>query len=84
MGWFGSSEEVEVEANGQVNNNVIIKQGETIDENSNEICYLLLIICIIKIIELILYIYKKWQNNMKKKYVNATTATNGNKGQGMA
>lgn len=82
MGWFGSSEEIEVEANGQVNNNVIIKQDETIDQNSNEICYLLLIICIIKVIELLLYVYKKWQYNMKKKYVNATTTTN--KGQGIA
>lgn len=67
MGWFSSSEEIEVDANGQVNNNVIIQQ-ETIDQNSNEIYYLLFILCAIKMIELLLYIHKKWQNSMKKKY----------------
>lgn len=71
MGWFGSSEEIDVEANGQVNNNVIIqREKETIDQNSNEIYMLLIIICAIKIIEFIFYVYKIWTNKMKKKYIN--------------
>lgn len=66
MGWWSSSEKVAVEANGQVNNNVI--QEENINQNSNENYYLLLILCILKAIELLIYIHNKWHSNLKKKY----------------
>lgn len=54
MGLFGDSNEEENTAN--VNNNVII--GHTVDVESGEIYFLLIIIAIIKVVELLHLIYK--------------------------
>lgn len=64
MGTTQSKEEVKaVDTNGNVNNNVIIEETK-----HNEIFILLLIICIIKLIEVIVFLYKTHKKMLKKKY----------------
>lgn len=53
---MGSSNTKEVDSNGQVNNNIFV--DETIDQNANEITLFIAIICIIKLIEFFVFIYR--------------------------
>lgn len=53
---MGTSSSKEVDSNGAVNNNVIIE--ETMDQNANEITLLLAVICAIKVIEIMVFIYR--------------------------
>lgn len=53
---MGTSESKEIDSTGQVSNNVWIE--ETIDQNSNEIALLLAVICLLKAIEFIVFIYR--------------------------
>lgn len=55
-----------VETQGQVNNNVVIDHA--VDVTSDEIIILLAIICAIKIIEFIYFLYSRHSKSIKKKY----------------
>lgn len=67
---MGSSESKEekktVDATGQVNNSIVLEEG--IDIKNVEIVILLYVICIIKILELVIYIYRWHNSKIKKKY----------------
>lgn len=67
----GSSKPVEqktVDAAGAINNNLVFENPVPIHHRTLEI--LIWIICIVKIIELLLCVYKVHHKNMKKKYTN--------------
>lgn len=57
-----------VDSTGAVNNNVVVTNPVNI--RNMDIMILLWLIGIIKVIELILYMYKTHQRTMKKKYTN--------------
>ena len=63
MGIWSSEE---VETTGQITTNIALE--ETIDGNSNELTTLVGIICIIKVLELIVFVYKTWIKTIRKKY----------------
>lgn len=70
MGLFSSKTETEekvVDTTGNVNNNVVIN-GQ-VDVVSMEIVTLLWIICALKVIEFIYFLYTKCYRNMKKRVV---------------
>lgn len=76
MGGSSSKDEKSIDSNGNVNNNVILKDeanGSAIYEY--EIMIILLIICIIKIIEFIYFVYAKHQRTLKKKYTGSGLPT---------
>ena len=69
MGTTESKDETKtVDSNGNVNNNVVIQEQNS--SNSFEMKILLYIVCIIKIIELLIFIYKFHRKNLKRKYTN--------------
>lgn len=73
MGGTESKDETKsVDSNGYVNNNVVIQ--DPISSNSGEIKILLYVICIIKIIELLIFIYKFHRKNLKRKYTNPNSS----------
>lgn len=55
-----------IEASGQVNNNVVIQETE--DVYSMEIVVLLSLLCALKILEIAMFLYNKYRQQMKKKY----------------
>lgn len=65
MGGTSSSEKKTVDSTGTINNNVVVN-GE-VDVTSLEIVILLGIICAIKIMEFIYFIYKRHYQNVKKR-----------------
>lgn len=65
-GWWSSPQSTAGDSNGEVNNNIII--GERIDENSYEITAYLAVICFIKIIELVVFVYVSSTKKFNKKY----------------
>lgn len=69
---MGSSESREekktVDSTGTVNNNVVVN-GE-VDIYSTEIVILLGIICALKVIEFIYFIYQRHYKNIKKRFIN--------------
>lgn len=68
MGLFSSkSEDKTVESTGTVNNNVVI--GGQVDVFSIEIVVLLGIICALKVIEFIYFIYNRYYRRMKKRFI---------------
>lgn len=67
MGGSTSSEKKTVDSTGAVNNNVVVN-GE-VDVSSFEIIILLGIICAIKIMEFIYFIYRRHYQNVKKKHL---------------
>lgn len=69
MGWFwGTDKEASPEAhsNSTLTSNVTI--GHTVDIASDQILALLCIITIIKLIELLLHLYRTMTRNHKRKY----------------
>lgn len=73
MGGTESKDETKsVDSNGNVNNYVVIQ--DPISSNSGEIKILLYVICIIKIIELLIFIYKFHRKNLKRKYTNPNSS----------
>lgn len=58
-----------VESSGEVNNNVVINEPEHLNQQF-QILLVGWIICAIKIIEFALFIYKRHQKQLKKKYAN--------------
>lgn len=58
----------EASTNATLNNNVTI--GHTVDVTSEEILTLLTIIAIIKLLELILHLYRTLARNLRRKYIN--------------
>lgn len=65
MGGTSSSEKKTVDSTGTINNNVVVN-GE-VDVTSLEIIILLGIICAIKIMEFIYFIYRRHYQNVKKR-----------------
>lgn len=74
---MGSSESKEeskvIDSNGQVNNNIVLT--ESVDIKNLEIVVLLYIICIVKFLEFIVFVYKCHQKHIKKKYRNQQDRT---------
>lgn len=58
-----------IESTGHVNNNLVIQETE--DVYSMEIVILLSVLCILKILEIGIYLYTKYKQQMKKKYTQA-------------
>lgn len=64
--WFSASEHKNIESDGQVNNNVILEgSGARYDM---EMLILTSIICAIKIIEIVMFVYKKHAQIIKNKH----------------
>lgn len=55
-----------VDAAGAINNNLVFSEPVPIHHKTLE--YLILIICIVKVAELLITLYKIHQKNVKKKY----------------
>lgn len=71
MGWFwGEDKTMAPEASNNATLNSSVTIGNTVDVTSQEILLLLSIIAAVKIIELMLHLYRTLARNMKKKYVN--------------
>lgn len=68
MGIFGDSEENNVDQKGSVLTNITFTK--TVSEYGNEMVILLGIIAGIKVFEVIIFTYKSFRRNMKKKFVN--------------
>lgn len=67
MGGSHSTEEVKaVDSSGAVNNNIVFT--DPIRISNKEIVLLLSIICVIKIVELLFFVYREHKKNLKKKY----------------
>lgn len=64
MGGSSSKEEQNVENSGAVQNNIHI--GKTMEVHNKENTILLGIICTIKIIELLIYMYKGFRRSLKR------------------
>lgn len=73
MGGSGSKEQKKTESQGQVTNTVTVENIS--DFTSNELSLMIAIICVVKILELTLYIYNKFVRNLKKKYQNTPLTT---------
>lgn len=56
-----------VHANGQVNNSFVIE--ESVGVHNDEVIIILYVICGIKILELLIYLYKLHKKEMKKKFI---------------
>jgi hypothetical protein len=73
MGLWGSKsnkivEEKQVESTGEINNTVVLAPDQSFNLQNTEIIVFLGIICLIKIIEFIIFLYKTHKKNLKKKY----------------
>lgn len=67
---YSTEEKKSVDSNGSVNNNFVVEN--TVDVQSKIITILLLIICVIKILEFLVYLCSRYTQQIKKKYqVNA-------------
>lgn len=55
-----------VDAAGAINNNLVFSEPVPIHHGTLE--WLIIIICVVKVIELLITIYKIHQKNLKKKY----------------
>lgn len=68
MGITESKEETKaVDSNGNVNNNIVIQ--DPVPVHNKDIIVVLYLICAIKIVELIIFLYKFHSNRLKKKYM---------------
>lgn len=65
---MGTKNSKEVDATGQVNNNVII--DETVNVHNQQFLIILWIICIIKIVEFFSTLLRYYGKNIKRKYTN--------------
>lgn len=65
---MGTTTSKEVDSTGPVNNNIILDTTSTINTHSFEIVIMLAIVCAIKILELILFIYFKHRRGLKKSF----------------
>lgn len=59
-----------VESSGEVNNNVVINEPEFQSSQLSQLLIISWIICAIKIMEFLLFVYKRHQKQIKKKYAN--------------
>lgn len=59
-----SSKEENTENKGQVQNNIAI--GEPVEVHNQKSTILLAIICVIKVLEVLIYFYKSFRRNLKK------------------
>lgn len=66
MGFFGSSEETDIDNKGQIHNQNTISIGETVATYGNELVILLGIISGIKIFEVIMYAYRTFRRSLKR------------------
>lgn len=67
MGIFGDSEENNIDQKGSIQNNIAIT--ETVTTYGNEVVILLGIIAGIKVFEVIIFAYKTFRRNLKKKLI---------------
>lgn len=66
-----AEESKEVDSNGAINNNIVLKNTDVVNVSvESEILVLLSIICGFKILEILLFIYYKHRNHLKNKYLN--------------
>lgn len=73
MGFFGSSEETDIDNKGSVQNTISI--GETVATYGKELVILLGIISGIKIFEVTMYAYRTFRRSLKRAVSERTTAT---------
>lgn len=77
--WFSKNEEVQenktVEANGGVNNNMVV--SETFNTTRMEV--LLLILCILRLLEFFYFVYSTHTRKIKKKYSGSMSAISSNR-----
>jgi hypothetical protein len=74
MGWFGSSEENDIDNKGSVNSNITIT--ETVPIHNDHLITLLYIIAIIKCLEFFYILFKSYNKMNKKKYLNRAASIN--------
>lgn len=67
-GGSGSHNEAKVEAQGAINNVVVTDFQDHVEIKNKEIMILLYIICLIKLVEFLLFIYNRHVNGIRKKY----------------
>lgn len=65
---MGTTTSKEVDSTGPVNNNIILDTTSTINMHSFEMVIMLAIICVIKVLEIVLFIYFKHRRGLKKTY----------------
>lgn len=65
---MGTTTSKEVDSTGPVNNNIILDTTSTINMHSFEMVIMLAIICAIKILEVVLFIYFKHRRGLKKSF----------------
>lgn len=65
MGGSSSKQEGSVENSGAVQNNITV--GKTMEVHNTENSILLGIICAIKILEVVIYVYKGFRRGLKRK-----------------
>lgn len=72
MGGMSSKEyhidEKVVDANGRINNNVIIRGTHTIMEVNERILIAMYFLCVMKVIELAIYGFNAYKKALKKRY----------------
>lgn len=75
MGIFGDSSEENnvktIDTNGQVNNNIIIREADDIHEQlklNQTAVTLMYVTCVVQLLKFGMYIYCKFVGKMKKKY----------------
>lgn len=75
MGLFGSSEEVNnqktIDSNGQVNNNIIIREANDVHQQlllSEKLMCIMYVMCGLEIVKFGMFVYCKFIRKMKKKY----------------
>lgn len=64
MGFFGSSEENDIDTKGQIQNSISI--GETVTTYGNELVILLGVISGIKVFEVVMYAYRVCRRSLKR------------------
>lgn len=76
MGGSSSTEEQkEVDATGTINNNIVLKNTDTmnvVESTQFNTLILVAVICGIKILELLLFIYFKHRRGLKKSYISSS------------
>lgn len=67
MGLFGDSEENNIDQKGSIQNNISFT--ESVTHYGNEVVILLGIIAAVKIFEIIIFVYKTFRRNLKRKLI---------------
>lgn len=57
-----------IDSSGVVNTNIILKNTDTLNVHNNEIIWILFAILVIKLLEMLLFVYYKHRRGLKKQY----------------